>query len=194
MCLYNRRVWGKSSTRRPWRPPPADSLSDSIATDGGARGDAGRPFHGADDRWMGADVVVACMILWSGVQAARDTISPLLGQPPKKEFVEEIERLVMAHEGILRRARPRRPRLRTRPADDLAARRGARLRATSSTLHDLRSTTSSRSCRENARLSGGDPHGPDPDGRRVRRTSCARGSRRWCAGSTSRRRSTISAS
>ena len=40
-------------------------------------------------------------ILYSGFSAAKDTISPLLGQAPDKEFVEEIERIVTSHDLIL---------------------------------------------------------------------------------------------
>ena len=79
----------------------ADSFSDSIATTAVLAAMLVGRFTGLMiDGWVG--LVVACLILWSGVQAARDTISPLLGQPPKKEFVEEIERL--GARGHLRRA------------------------------------------------------------------------------------------
>ena len=51
------------------------------------------------DGWVG--LVVALFILWSAVQAARDTISPLLGQPPEKEFVDRIQAIVLSHPEIL---------------------------------------------------------------------------------------------
>ena len=35
-------------------------------------------------------------MLWAGIQAARDTISPLLGQPPAPEFVQRIEEIVLS--------------------------------------------------------------------------------------------------
>ncbi len=98
MCLYNRRISRKIDSVA-MEATAADSFSDSIATTAVLAAMLVGRFTGLMiDGWVG--LVVACMILWSGVQAARDTISPLLGQPPKKEFVEEIERLVMAHEGI----------------------------------------------------------------------------------------------
>lgn len=98
MCLYNRRISRKIDSVA-MAATAADSFSDSIATTAVLAAMLVGRFTGLMiDGWVG--LVVACLILWSGVQAARDTISPLLGQPPKKEFVEEIERLVMAHEGI----------------------------------------------------------------------------------------------
>ena len=49
--------------------------------------------------WVG--LVVAGFILFSGVKSARETISPLLGQPPEKEFVDRIESIVLSHPAIL---------------------------------------------------------------------------------------------
>jgi cation diffusion facilitator family transporter len=46
-------------------------------------------------------LIVALLILKAGYEVAKDTISPLLGQPPKKEFVDQIVEIVMAHEGIV---------------------------------------------------------------------------------------------
>lgn len=46
-------------------------------------------------------LIVGIFILYSGFNAAKDTISPLLGQAPDKEFVEEIEQIVTSHDLIL---------------------------------------------------------------------------------------------
>jgi cation diffusion facilitator family transporter len=46
-------------------------------------------------------VIVAAIIIYAGICAARDTLNPLLGQPPEKEFVDRIEELVMSQEGIV---------------------------------------------------------------------------------------------
>ena len=60
---------------------------------------AGR-FWGLEiDGWCGA--VVALFILWSGINAARETINPLLGQPPSPEFVERVRAMVLSHENII---------------------------------------------------------------------------------------------
>ena len=46
-------------------------------------------------------VLVAIFILVAGFEAAKDTISPLLGQAPEPEFVAHIEELVNAHEEVV---------------------------------------------------------------------------------------------
>ena len=51
------------------------------------------------DGWVG--LVVALFILWSGINAAKDTINPLLGVPPTEEFVEDIYNLVMGYDSIV---------------------------------------------------------------------------------------------
>lgn len=46
-------------------------------------------------------LLVGLFIFYSGFQAAKDTISPLLGQAPDKEFVDKVEEIVMRHSLIL---------------------------------------------------------------------------------------------
>jgi len=46
-------------------------------------------------------ILVGAFIVKTGLEAARDTINPLLGEPPGKEFVKEIEQTVLSHENIL---------------------------------------------------------------------------------------------
>ena len=45
--------------------------------------------------------VVSLFIMYTGVASAKDTLSPLLGEAPDEELVEEIEKTVMAHEEIV---------------------------------------------------------------------------------------------
>ncbi|MBU5627649.1 cation diffusion facilitator family transporter [Oscillibacter sp. MSJ-2] len=98
MCLYNRSV-GKKISSPAMRATAMDSLSDSISTAVVLAASLVGHFTGLQiDGWCG--VLVALFILWTGYGAARDTISPLLGQPPTPEFVHEIESLVMAHQGV----------------------------------------------------------------------------------------------
>ncbi len=46
-------------------------------------------------------VIVGLLILYAGFNAAKETINPLLGKAPDKEYVEEIERIVTSHDLIL---------------------------------------------------------------------------------------------
>ena len=48
-----------------------------------------------------AGIIVALFILKTGIDAARDTISPLLGEPADREFVEDVKETVLAHKGVL---------------------------------------------------------------------------------------------
>ena len=53
----------------------------------------------AIDGWCG--ILVELFICRSGYCAAKDTINPLLGQAPDKEFVHRVEQIVVSHEKIL---------------------------------------------------------------------------------------------
>ncbi|MBE5823523.1 MAG: cation transporter [Butyrivibrio sp.] len=48
-----------------------------------------------------AGIVVALFIFKTGIDAAKDTINPLLGEPPSREFLREIEKTVLTHECVL---------------------------------------------------------------------------------------------
>jgi len=98
MFLYNRSV-GKKIQSAALSATATDSLSDSISTAAVLLATLVGHFTSLQiDGWAGA--VVALLILKSGIDAVKDTISPLLGQPPSPEFVAEIESLVMAHEEV----------------------------------------------------------------------------------------------
>lgn len=53
------------------------------------------------DGWCG--IMVAAFVLWTGYEAMKDTVSPLLGQPPEPEFVAKIEEIIMQYreQGVL---------------------------------------------------------------------------------------------
>ena len=46
-------------------------------------------------------ILVALFILWSGYGLIKETISPILGQPPDKEVVKEISDIILAHESVI---------------------------------------------------------------------------------------------
>jgi cation diffusion facilitator family transporter len=99
MSFYNRRL-GKKLNSSAMLATAADSLSDCISTAAVLIATLVGHFSGLMiDGWMG--ILVAVFILWSGFNAARDTINPLLGVPPTKEFVEEIRDLVMSHPQVV---------------------------------------------------------------------------------------------
>ena len=99
MSFYNRAL-GKKLNAPAMLATAADSLSDSVATTAVLIATLVGRFSGAMiDGWCG--MLVAAFILWSGFNAAKDTIDPLLGTPPTHEFVDEIKHLVMAHPAII---------------------------------------------------------------------------------------------
>ena len=94
MYLYNRAV-GKKIGSAAMEATAMDSLSDCAATAAVLAATLIGHFTSLQiDGWCG--IVVAALVLWAGVQAARDTISPLLGQPPAPEFVQRIEEIVLS--------------------------------------------------------------------------------------------------
>lgn len=99
MFLYNRHL-GKKLDSAAMEATAADSFSDSLATTVVLLSTLVAHFTGlAIDGWCG--LLVGLFICYAGYRAAKDTISPLLGQAPDKAFVRQINDTVMAHEGIL---------------------------------------------------------------------------------------------
>ena len=99
MALYNRAI-GKRINSSAMSATAADSFSDCLATTAVLAATlVGYIWSISIDGWCG--LVVALFILWAGFNAARETISPLLGQPPEPEFVAQIQNLVLSHPEIL---------------------------------------------------------------------------------------------
>ena len=78
----------------------ADSLSDVIATGLVLISMivlylSGRNIDGI------CGVFVALFIIYEGITAAKDTVSPLLGQPPTREFVDDVLRIVKEYPEVL---------------------------------------------------------------------------------------------
>lgn len=101
MFLYNSRI-SKKIDSAAMMATAKDSISDSISTivvlittllayllDVKA------------DGWCG--ILVALFVIWTGIGAMKDTVGPLLGQPPEPEFVDRIEEIIMEYkaQGVL---------------------------------------------------------------------------------------------
>lgn len=92
MAYYN-RVFGKKLASAAMAATSADALSDSVATTAVLICMLIARFTSWNlDAYCG--LAVSAFILYSGIRAAKDTIDPLLGEPPTREFVDEIESLV----------------------------------------------------------------------------------------------------
>ena len=98
MAMYNRSL-GKKLFAPALLAAAADSLGDCMSTSAVLVATLiGHYFQLPVDGWVG--ILVALFIFKGGIDAAKDTIDPLLGKPPTPEFVKEIEDLVMAHKEI----------------------------------------------------------------------------------------------
>lgn len=98
MFIYNSRT-GRRIDSAAMRATGLDSLSDCIATTVVLLAILVARFTGLQvDGWAG--ILVSAFIIWAGFNAAKDTISPLLGSPPTQELIDRIEELVMAHDEV----------------------------------------------------------------------------------------------
>lgn len=77
----------------------ADAVSDVFASLAVLLSCIVQHFTGANiDAWMG--LIVSALILRAGYCAARDTISPLLGNSPSPDFVRQVEEIVLSYDQI----------------------------------------------------------------------------------------------
>lgn len=99
MSFYNRKI-GKKINSAAMMATATDSLSDTLSTTVVLLATIVSHFSGlAIDGYCG--ILVGLFICFAGINAAKDTISPLLGQAPEPEFVQQINDIVMSHEGVM---------------------------------------------------------------------------------------------
>ena len=99
MALYNTRI-GKKIDSTAMKATAMDSLSDMVATSVVLLSMLIMKFTCLSIDGI-SGLLVALFILYAGYNAAKDTLGPLLGQPPKKEFVHEIEDIVLSYEDVV---------------------------------------------------------------------------------------------
>ena len=93
MAFYNFR-YGKRFESATLKATATDSLSDCVST--GVVLLATIIGHFTDVQIDGfCGIAVGILIFVAGINAARETLNPLLGQPPEPEFVELIENMVL---------------------------------------------------------------------------------------------------
>ena len=99
MYLYNHSL-GKRFGSSAMLATATDSLSDVLATSAVLISTLVAHFSGLSiDGWCG--ILVGLFICYSGFGAAKDTISPLLGQAPDPEFVQQVTDIVTAHKEVI---------------------------------------------------------------------------------------------
>ena len=99
MFAYNRGI-GRKINSPGMAATAMDSLSDSIATSVVLISMLLSRFAGVNaDGWGG--IAVACFIIFSGFKAAKETLSPLLGNPPDPQLVHDITNIVLSHSEVM---------------------------------------------------------------------------------------------
>lgn len=99
MFAYNRGI-GRKINSPGMAATAMDSLSDSIATSVVLISMLLSRFAGVNaDGWGG--IAVACFIIFSGFKAAKETLSPLLGNPPDPQLVHDITNIVFSHSEVM---------------------------------------------------------------------------------------------
>ena len=99
MFYYNRSI-GKKIKSAAMSATATDSLSDAVSTTAVLMATLVGQLTGLNiDGWVG--LLVALFILFSAYKAAKETLSPLLGQTPDPEFVEHIEQIVLSYPEVL---------------------------------------------------------------------------------------------
>lgn len=99
MYLYNKKT-GERISSQAMNATAMDSFTDSISTCVVLLTMLLSEYAGIQvDGWCG--LLVAAFILYSGVTSAKDTIEPLLGSRPDKEFVDKIAEYACSYPQIL---------------------------------------------------------------------------------------------
>lgn len=95
MFFYNHALSRKLESTA-MKATAADSLSDTVSTALVLAATLISKYTGLIlDGWLG--MLVGVFILYTGASTLKETIDLLLGQPPKKEFIEEIKEIVLGH-------------------------------------------------------------------------------------------------
>lgn len=99
MAKFNKYLGNKVDSAA-MKATATDSLSDCVATSVVLIGVLLTLFSDINIDGI-AGVVVAVFVIFAGFGAAKDTLQPLLGQPPTKEFVQELENIVLQDKHII---------------------------------------------------------------------------------------------
>ncbi|MCI9413776.1 MAG: cation transporter [Clostridiales bacterium] len=99
MALFYRKI-GLLIDSETLKAATADSRNDVICTGVVLLSSVFVLFSGIEiDGYIG--VAVALFVIWSGFSIVKEAVSPLLGQAPDKEMVEDIKKTVLENEGIV---------------------------------------------------------------------------------------------
>ena len=99
LAFFNRKL-GKKLNSSALKATSLDSLSDCITTTAVIIGAVIGLATGINlDAYLG--MFVACFIIFTGFKSASESLNPLIGEAPDKEFVAEIEKTVLSDDRVL---------------------------------------------------------------------------------------------
>lgn len=99
MALFNRNLSRRIKSSA-LMAVAIDSISDVCATSAVLIGLVVATLSGFNpDGYIG--ILVSCFIVFSGIKAAQETLSPLLGSAPDDELVQQISDTVCSHENVI---------------------------------------------------------------------------------------------
>lgn len=99
MFLYNRKI-GKQINSAGMKATALDCIGDAVATLVVLISTVISYFTELKiDGWCG--ILVSLFIMYAGIRSVKETVGPLLGMPPEKEFIDKIESMVLSYEKIV---------------------------------------------------------------------------------------------
>lgn len=99
MAYYN-KVLGKKLNSAAMSATATDSFGDMLATSVVFAVTIAAPYTDLHlDGWCG--IAVGLFIFYTGICAMKETVDPLLGQPPAKELVQQILSIVKKHSSVI---------------------------------------------------------------------------------------------
>lgn len=99
MFFYNRSI-GKKINSAGMKATALDCIGDAVATGVVLVSTVISHFTQLQiDGWCG--LLVSAFIIYAGIRSVKETVNPLLGMPPEKEFLEQIEAIVMSYDKII---------------------------------------------------------------------------------------------
>ena len=99
MAYYN-KILGKKLNSAAMSATATDSFSDMLSTFVVFAVTLASPYTDFNlDGWCG--VAVGLFIFYAGISAMKETVDPLLGQPPTKELVSQVQEIVKAHASVI---------------------------------------------------------------------------------------------
>lgn len=99
LALFNRKL-GKKIDSPALSAVVTDSIGDTVATTASLLSIVITHFTTINiDGYIG--IIVACFVLYAGYGILKDTISPLLGEPPDKEIVNQLVEYITSYDDVM---------------------------------------------------------------------------------------------